>query len=220
MEGKGKGEEYATCQMMVSWPYSGEAADEMPETQAARRERIRQLATNWNETFRDLVYSIPETTELREIVLEDWPPVQGRWDNHNGRVTLVGDAAHCMTMCKSQYSHRLFYFYYCTTRRRSLSLTISRAGMGGETTVRGEAANHGVIDVSHLIKTCFPTTNTETMQPSGCCELAEAVKSYEEEMITRTFPAVLKSRQACLDANHFASVNKESPLIAKRAMKE
>lgn len=98
-------EEYATCQMMVSWPYSGEAADEMPETQAARHERIRQLATNWNETFRDLVYSIPETTELREIVLEDWPPVQGRWDNHNGRVTLVGDAAHCMTMCKSQYSH-------------------------------------------------------------------------------------------------------------------
>lgn len=88
-------------------------------------------------------------------------------------------------------------------------------------TVRGEAANHGVIDVSHLIKTCFPTTtNTETMQPTGCCELAEAVKSYEEEMITRTFPAVLKSRQACLDANHFASVNKESPLIAKRAMKE
>lgn len=102
---KGEEEEYATCQMMVSWPYSGEAADEMPETQTARRERIRQLATNWNETFRDLVYSIPETTELREIVLEDWPPVQGRWDNHNGRVTLVGDAAHCMTMCKSHYSH-------------------------------------------------------------------------------------------------------------------
>lgn len=88
-------------------------------------------------------------------------------------------------------------------------------------TVRGEAANHGVIDVSHLIKTCFPTTaNTETMQPTRCCELAQAVKSYEEEMIARTFPAVLKSRQACLDANHFASVNKESPLIAKRAMKE
>lgn len=58
------------------------------------------------------------------------------------------------------------------------------------------------------------------MQLSGCCGLAEAVKSYEEEMIARTFPAVLKSRQACLDANHFASVNKESPLIAKRAMKE
>ncbi|KAL9530298.1 putative FAD-dependent monooxygenase [Sphaerulina musiva] len=184
-KGEEEEEEYATCQMMVSWPYSGEAADEMPETQTARRERILQLATNWNETFRDLVYSIPETTELREIVLEDWPPVQGRWDNHNGRVTLVGDAAHCMTM------------------------------------FRGEAANHGVIDVSHLIKTCFPTTsNTETMQPTGCWDLAQAVKSYEEEMITRTFPAVLKSRQACLDANHFASVNKESPLIAKRAMKE
>lgn len=134
VEGTGEGEEEedATCQMMVSWPYSGEAADEMPETQTARRERIRQLATNWNETFRDLVYSIPETTELREIVLEDWPPVQGRWDNHNGRVTLVGDAAHCMTMCKSQYSHRSC-FYFSTTRRRSLSLTSSRIGMAGET---------------------------------------------------------------------------------------
>lgn len=129
-KGKGEEEEYATCQMMVSWPYSGEAADEMPETQTARRERIRQLAMNWNETFRDLVYSIPETTELREIVLEDWPPVQGRWDNHNGRVTLVGDAAHCMTMCKSQYSHSSF-FHFSTTRRRPVSLTISRVGMGG-----------------------------------------------------------------------------------------
>lgn len=111
------------------------------------------------------------------------------------------------------------FLYYEKTS--SIANDFSRWNGGRDTTVRGEAANHGVIDVSHLIKTCFPTTaNTETMQPSGCCDLAQAVKSYEEEMITRTFPAVLKSRQACLDANHFASVNKESPLIAKRAMKE
>ena len=49
--------------------------------------------------------------------------------------------------------------------------------------------------------------------------LKGAIKAYEDEMIERTHPAVLKSRQACVDANNYASVNANSPLIAKRAVK-
>jgi len=92
-------EKVAACQMMVSWPY--QEGSEMPESNQARRQLVRKLASTWAQPFRELVYDIPEKTELQEIVLEDWPPREGCWNNHHGRVTLVGDAAHCMTMCES-----------------------------------------------------------------------------------------------------------------------
>ena len=74
----------------------------MPASNEKRMAWMRMLAQDWAEPFRELVYDIPASTELREIVLEDWPPEKGQWDNHNGTVTLVGDAAHGMTMCKSR----------------------------------------------------------------------------------------------------------------------
>ena len=97
---------HATCQIMMSWPYQPgflgkETPVEMPESNADRLAWMRKLAADWAEPFRQLVYDLPPETELREIVLEDWPPRKGAWDHHNGTVTLVGDAAHGMTMCKS-----------------------------------------------------------------------------------------------------------------------
>jgi hypothetical protein len=72
-----------------------------------------------------------------------------------------------------------------------------------------------VIDVSTLIKQLsltFEGTSPETFK--------EVIDDYEEEMITRTRPAVFKSRQACIDANNYSSVNSESPLISRRAVKD
>ncbi|EPS34230.1 hypothetical protein PDE_09194 [Penicillium oxalicum 114-2] len=175
---------HATCQIMMSWPYQPgflgkETPVEMPESNADRLAWMRKLAADWAEPFRQLVYDLPPETELREIVLEDWPPKKGAWDHHNGTVTLVGDAAHGMTM------------------------------------FRGEAANHGVIDVSRLIKLFTASTKEEVPM-----KLEDIVREYESEMIERTQPAVLKSRQACIDAHHYESVNGSSPLISKRAMKD
>ena len=50
-------------------------------------------------------------------------------------------------------------------------------------------------------------------------DLKHVVDTYEYEMIERTYPATLRAHQACLDANHFASVKDGSPLIARRAIK-
>jgi len=72
-----------------------------------------------------------------------------------------------------------------------------------------------VIDVSTLIKQLgltFEGTSQETFK--------EVIDDYEEEMITRTRPAVFKSRQACIDANNYSSVNSDSPLISRRAVKD
>ncbi|KAK9782759.1 putative FAD-dependent monooxygenase [Seiridium cardinale] len=174
----------ATCQMMLSWPHSEtDSETEMPATNEARLVRMKELAEPWANPARDLVLSIPSDTEIREIVLEDWPPSTGGWDNHGGRVTLLGDAAHCMTM------------------------------------FRGEAANHGVMDVNFLVK-ALAGLHQESGDVGSSERLAAAVDKYEEEMISRTYPAALKSRQACVDANHFASVNENSPLVTRRASRD
>ncbi|KAL7944856.1 FAD/NAD(P)-binding domain-containing protein [Trichoderma barbatum] len=175
----------ATCQIMLSWPHregflGRPEPTDMPTTNEERLAWIRSLASDWAEPFRGIVHDIPEETELREIVLEDWPPQEKGWDNHNGTVTLVGDAAHGMTM------------------------------------FRGEAANHGVIDVSVLTKLLFSDDICQQKDHS----LSLAIQAYEDEMIERTRPAVLKSRQACIDANNYESVNAQSPLIAKRVVRD
>lgn len=48
--------------------------------------------------------------------------------------------------------------------------------------------------------------------------LSTSFDRYEEEMISRTGPAVLLSRKACLDAHNYAGIDERSPLIAKRAV--
>lgn len=72
-----------------------------------------------------------------------------------------------------------------------------------------------MIDVSTLIKQLGLT-----LEEGSRVTFKEVIDDYEEEMITRTRPAVFKSRQACIDANNFSSVNSDSPLISRRAVKD
>ena len=79
-----------------------EGVTDTPPTQEERLELMKEIAQGWCEPFRSFVIDVPEETEVKVVRLEDWVPgTDGRvWDNRNGRVTLVGDAAHAMTMCK------------------------------------------------------------------------------------------------------------------------
>lgn len=95
------------CQILISWPMKEgflgrEGVTDTPPTQEERLELMKEIAQGWCEPFRSFVIDVPEETEVKVVRLEDWVPgTDGRvWDNRNGRVTLVGDAAHAMTMCK------------------------------------------------------------------------------------------------------------------------
>lgn len=170
------------CQIIISWPLRpGFLGKEQPvETPTSFRERVqllKRIAAVWAEPFRECVLSIPEDTEVKTIRLEDWIPRQGIWDG-KGRATLIGDAAHAMTM------------------------------------YRGEAANHGIMDVSVLLSHVLsPFSASSDVKSEG---LAAALRAYEKEMIERTAPAVLTSRRACLDAHDYARIGEESPLVSKR----
>jgi hypothetical protein len=76
---------------------------------------------------------------------------------------------------------------------------------------RGEAANHGIADVASYLRELF-------RDGTGATTLKEKVDTYESEMIERCGPAVLRSRQACIDAHDYPSISENSPLIMKRVI--
>ncbi|KAF1962095.1 FAD binding domain-containing protein [Byssothecium circinans] len=78
---------------------------------------------------------------------------------------------------------------------------------------RGEGANHVIVDVLELKEKLLP----QIADPhSG--NLHEVLPSFLDGVIARTLPAVLASRQACLDAHDYHGLTPKSPLLTKRQM--
>lgn len=77
---------------------------------------------------------------------------------------------------------------------------------------RGEAANHGITDAQQLYENLLRVGRGEISQKI-------AVDHCEAEMRGRTSWAVTMSRQACLDAHDFKSLNKDSAILARRVVK-
>ena len=96
------GNPYYEAQLDFNWPINcPEDDDVVPETSAERLAKIKRFATagtGFYQPLRDIVLSIPQDTQVLPVALADWPTVP--WPNLDGRVTLLGDAAHPMAMCE------------------------------------------------------------------------------------------------------------------------
>ncbi|SPQ26252.1 57e1c60d-fe88-4d64-b93a-0dd28c76ff4e [Thermothielavioides terrestris] len=106
-----------------------------------------------------------------------------------GHVALVGDALHPMAM------------------------------------YRGEGANHAILDVLDLAELVIEPQllrtgehPTATSDDGGDDPLRTALDRYEDRAVARARPAVLASRQACLDAHRWSRITEASPLLSRRAM--
>lgn len=82
---------------------------------------------------------------------------------------------------------------------------------------RGEAANHGILDVASFLEQLGPYLSSPPSSSSAESP-QKATTAYEQEMIKRTRPAVLTSRRACLDAHEHERINDKSPLVSRRAV--
>ncbi|KAL2836317.1 hypothetical protein BJY01DRAFT_59267 [Aspergillus pseudoustus] len=80
------------------------------------------------------------------------------------------------------------------------------------TMYRGEAANHGILDVYHL------ASAIEKIYSGSGDDAASVITEYEAEMRERTTRAVKLSHQACLDAHDWASLNENSAILARRKL--
>ena len=74
---------------------------EVPASDAERVALMKEFAAGWQEPFRGLVMSLAEDTPVKELLVEDYLPEPGIGESGKGKVVLVGDAAHAMTICES-----------------------------------------------------------------------------------------------------------------------
>ncbi|KAL8996071.1 MAG: hypothetical protein Q9188_006656 [Gyalolechia gomerana] len=99
------------CQILISWPwregYRGrEKPLEIPPTNGERVKLMKELVDGWAHPFYECVMNIPADADVKVITLEDFVPRPNMWDNRDGTVTLMGDAAHAMTMFRGEaYNH-------------------------------------------------------------------------------------------------------------------
>lgn len=159
------------AQVNLSWKY-GEN-----EPFSTNEEKAAAMLSHAEGLHPDLYSLVSRATsdplKLLEIKLADWPKVE--WDSNHGKVLLLGDAAHAMTM------------------------------------YRGEAANHGITDVSEWIELLDHYL-------AGEISWEEASERYCSQVKARAAGAVLLSRQACLDAHDMSkiTVDSTSPLLSMR----
>ena len=118
---------------------------------------IKEKATNLAEPARSSFVWIPEGTQVHKADISYW--ITEPWDNHKGRLTLMGDAAHPMPPCK-----------YCLNSFSIQPLMLSID--------RGQGLNHCIADVFSLVAQAKQAINGETTWNS-------AISRYEEELVPR-----------------------------------
>lgn len=72
---------------------------ESPQTldNATRLQNVRRRCQDMAEPFQSSFMELPDRTKVFNDKLYYWIPAP--WDNHGGKITLAGDAAHPMPPC-------------------------------------------------------------------------------------------------------------------------
>ncbi|WPH00023.1 Hypothetical protein R9X50_00284600 [Acrodontium crateriforme] len=99
------------CQIIVSWPYragylGSETPIEVPVETEDRIALLKKISNTWADPFKSILQNIPETTSSKSITIVEWIPNTGVWDNRKGKITLIGDAAHTMTMFRGEAANQ------------------------------------------------------------------------------------------------------------------
>jgi 2-polyprenyl-6-methoxyphenol hydroxylase-like FAD-dependent oxidoreductase len=94
----GTTDEYFEGQFNMSWLLERNGPLPKPEDQIARVKAAAQADTGFFPMLKEAILGIPDDSKMLNLKLEDWP--SRSWPCLGGRVALVGDAAHTMTMCK------------------------------------------------------------------------------------------------------------------------
>lgn len=163
-------------------------------TRASNDERIamiRGIAPSFSEPFCSFLLLAPSDTSVKQLDLDDW--ALPNESSPAGLHTLVGDAAHAMTMCKSQAGGPVSHV-----------LT--------PCVVLGAGANHAIVDVLELKRMVL----SQFSSPSST--LQTSIEEYQRSVALRTLPTVLASRQACLEAHDWAALTSKSQLLSARQM--
>lgn len=185
------GDPHYEGQFNMSWLI--ERNGDTPKTaaeQIAKAKEAASASTGMFPLLKQAILDIPVDTHALEIALEDWPTQ--KWPSRGGRVSLLGDAAHTMTMCESLRPGRGLYEQEIATNFECLD--------------RGEAANHGMYDAAALI-------HQLNQWRKGRKSREQALHDYQTEVVERTYEAVLLSRYACLECHDLENLKDDSKVF-------
>ena len=135
-----------------------------PDHSLSYKERlamIKERAQEMGEPARSAFTWIPEDTLVHKADISYW--ITQPWDNREGRMTLVGDAAHPMPPC--EYSLQL----PSPPRLCQTDIRLSD---------RGQGLNHCICDVSHLLDALLRVRANETT-------FKQAISAYDAEIVPR-----------------------------------
>ncbi|KIW99687.1 uncharacterized protein Z518_11100 [Rhinocladiella mackenziei CBS 650.93] len=114
----GTANERYRVQINLSWPVKG-PEDEVKSNNTDRLRDMKKRAAVFAPVLKDAIESIPSDAAVLEIKLADWPCLD--WDNRQGQVTLIGDAAHAMTMYRGEAAnHGMLDAYHLCQALKSI----------------------------------------------------------------------------------------------------
>jgi 2-polyprenyl-6-methoxyphenol hydroxylase-like FAD-dependent oxidoreductase len=99
-----------TFQILSTWPLKY-VEDHDNDGERLQRLKAHVKRHGWAEPYKSAIEWLPEDTPVLRDQLKIWKTVP--WYNHNGRVTLCGDAAHAMTFHRGQGANNAFYSAHC-----------------------------------------------------------------------------------------------------------
>ncbi|KAG8858273.1 hypothetical protein FRB96_005404 [Tulasnella sp. 330] len=193
--------------LMISFKTSLEEEEQTKDwTNSMKLRQMKEMAKSFSEPWRSGFEWLPEGQKVWYTPFSMWDPSvsEHQWDNHNGRVTLVGDAAHPMTFQRGQglnssfqdaleLVHRIRSFLTLTS---SASSDISSDTMGDCTSAVPAYSSFTINDMGHT-----------DVKGRGV-----SIDAYEEEMKSRTGLEVRLSTESTRMIHHWDEVV-ESPLF-------
>ncbi|KAK3299887.1 uncharacterized protein B0H64DRAFT_421345 [Chaetomium fimeti] len=158
---------YYEAQLDVSWLSEG-PEDVVPRTNAARLARIKHMAakdTGFHITLRKVIDDIPDDTQVSIVRLADWPTTS--WDGFGGRVTLLGDAAHPMTMYRGEAANQGFTDAKNLAQQLALWHGGSKTRQEALTAYETEMAQRGREAVLLSRQACLDAHNLHKLTPNS-----------------------------------------------------
>ena len=103
--------------------YSKWDTAEPAATNEERLAQLKELGHALCEPFKSAALWLKDDTQVYPDRLKDWPNPP-KWDNHGGRVTIAGDAAHPMAPCMFSNSARSPSLLLSSSLIRRLLITL------------------------------------------------------------------------------------------------
>lgn len=135
-----------------------------------RLQFFKERSSRICEPFATVAAALPEDTVLPADPGQQWSPIP--WDNHNGAVTIAGDAAHSMLPSECQEPIPIVHVMHSDLQHED----------------RGQGLNNALQDAAELV-------DGIKLAVSGEASLREVVNSYEASMRPRGAKDVALSLQ-------------------------